>query len=112
MSWGGLEIVEYDDHSLNNIQNSNTKMSSADYLVAFSGQTEHYCVGIVDMVNSTKIAATLGNGKITGYYQILNSMSRILSRFGGFVIKNVGDSSLLFSRILKAKKKVWIHVVS
>ena len=82
----------YPDHSLNNIQNFNTNMSSADYLVAFSGQTEHYCVGIVDMVNSTKMTATLGSGKITGYYQIfLNSMSRILSRFGGFVIKNVGD---------------------
>lgn len=44
------------------------------------------------MVNSTKIAATLGNAKISTYYQIfLNSMSKIVSRFGGFVIKNIGD---------------------
>jgi len=67
-------------------------MNSSDYLVAFSGNTENYCVGLVDMVNSTKIAAVLGNGRIAQYYKIfLNSMSKILSRFGGFVIKNVGD---------------------
>jgi len=74
------------------IKNSNPNMNHADYMVAFSGNTENYCVGLVDMVNSTKIAATIGNKKIGQYYQIfLNSMSKILSRFGGFVIKNVGD---------------------
>ena len=73
-------------------KNSNSNMSPADYMVAFSGNTENYCVGLVDMVNSTKIAATIGNNKIGQYYQIfLNSMSKILNRFGGFVIKNVGD---------------------
>ena len=73
------------------------RMSTSDYLVAFSGQTQNYCVGIVDMVNSTKMAATLGAAKISTYYQIfLNSMSKILSRFGGFVIKNIGDSLLFY----------------
>ena len=67
-------------------------MSSTDYLVAFSSKTDSYCIGIVDRVNSTKMAVTLGNARISGYYQIfLNSMSKILSRFGSFVIKNVGD---------------------
>ncbi|MDH3313264.1 MAG: adenylate/guanylate cyclase domain-containing protein [Nitrosopumilus sp.] len=67
-------------------------ISASDYMVAFSGNTEHYCVGLVDIVNSTKISASLGNGNISQYYEIfLNSMSKILSRFGGFVIKNVGD---------------------
>ena len=67
-------------------------MNTSDYMVAFSGHTENYCIGLVDMVNSTKIAATIGNTKISQYYSIfLNSMSKILSRFGGFVIKNVGD---------------------
>jgi len=75
----------------NNAENSNPNMNPADYLVAFSGNTENYCVGLVDMINSTKIAATLGNGKISHYQIFLNSMSKILSRFGGFVIKNVGD---------------------
>ncbi|MCA9827215.1 MAG: adenylate/guanylate cyclase domain-containing protein [Nitrosopumilus sp.] len=74
------------------IVNSDKNMSSSDYLVAFSGNTERYYVGLVDMIDSTRIAATIGNEKISTYYQIfLNSMSTILSRFGGFVIKNVGD---------------------
>ena len=69
-----------------------SSISTSDYLVAFSGNTQNYCVGLVDMVNSTKIAATIGNAKASSYYRIfLNSMSRILSRFGGSVIKNVGD---------------------
>ncbi|MDH3658047.1 MAG: adenylate/guanylate cyclase domain-containing protein [Nitrosopumilus sp.] len=61
-------------------------------MVNFSGQTQNYCVGMVDMADSTKMAATLGNAKISTYYQIfLNSMSKIVSRFGGSVIKNIGD---------------------
>ena len=67
--------------------------STSDYLVEFSTNTHSYCVGLVDMVDSTKISAKIGPAKISRYYQIfLNSMSRILGRFGGFVIKNVGDS--------------------
>jgi len=44
------------------------------------------------VVNSTNITKELGVTKSAKYHQIfLNSMSKILSRFGGFVIKNVGD---------------------
>ena len=73
------------------------EMKTPDYLVAFSTQTESYCVGLVDMVNSTKISAQISPSRISRYYQIfLNSMSKILSRFGGFVIKNVGDCLLFY----------------
>ena len=71
--------------------------SISDYLVAFSGQSLSFCVGMVDMVSSTKITSKMSVGKSTRYYQIfLNSMSRILSRFGGSVIKNIGDSLLYY----------------
>lgn len=74
-----------------------SNISISDYLVEFSGNTKNYCVGLVDMVNSTKMAATLGSKKISQYYQIfLNSMSKILGRFGGYVIKNVGDCLLYY----------------
>jgi len=64
----------------------------SEYLVAFSSEPSFYCMGIVDMVNSTKISAQLSPSKVSRYYQVfLNSMSKILSRFGGFVIKNIGD---------------------
>ena len=96
-----------DDESGNTSDVGENRMSTSDYLVAFSGQTQNYCVGMVDMVNSTKMAAALGTSKITRYYQIfLNSMSKILSRFGGFVIKNIGDSLLFyFPESSKSNKK-------
>ena len=72
-------------------------MSISDYMVAFSGQTNSYCVGIIDMIDSTKISARLPVGKLSRYYQIfLNSMADTLKKFGGKVIKNVGDSLLFF----------------
>jgi class 3 adenylate cyclase len=76
---------------------SKNEMAAADYLVAFYNQSESYCVGCVDMVNSTNITKELGVTKGARYHQLfLNSMSRILSRFGGFVIKNVGDCLLYY----------------
>ena len=72
---------------------SSSRPNNSDYLVEFSANTKSYCVGLVDMVDSTKISAKIGPARVSRYYQIfLNSMSKILSRFGGFVIKNVGDS--------------------
>ena len=61
-----------------------SSISTSDHLVAFSGNTQNYCVGLVDMVNTTKITAIIGNRKISHYYQIfLNLMPKTLSRFGG-----------------------------
>ena len=36
-------------------------MKNPDYMVAFSGMAKSYCVGIVDMVNSTKISADMND---------------------------------------------------
>lgn len=85
----------------------NEKMTNQDYLVAFSTQTQNYCVGLIDMVNSTKISASIGQARVSRYYQIfLNSMSRVLSRYGGFVIKNVGDCLVYyFPESAKARRK-------
>jgi len=82
------------------IQDKNSQdsvMTNSDYLVAFSTKSESYCVGIVDMVGSTKISASIGNARASRYYQIfLNSMAKIVNRFGGRVIKNVGDCLLFY----------------
>ncbi len=67
------------------------------YLVTFSGKEISVVVGIVDMVNSTKICAKLGPAKASTYYQVfINSMSKILSQYGGVVIKNIGDCLLYY----------------
>lgn len=70
---------------------------SDEYYVAFDSKCKSYCIGCVDMVNSTKISAELGTKKISRYYQIfLNSMSQILSEYGGVVIKNIGDCLMYY----------------
>ncbi len=82
------------------------KMNSPDYMVAFSGLSKSYCIGIVDMVESTKISAEMNEMAWCKYYEMfLNSMAKILPRFGGIVIKNQGDSLLYyFPESSKARK--------
>ena len=95
-SMGKLENNSQSDSAKTSISSNNEIMTLSDYMVAFSGRTQNYCVGLVDIVNSTKITAGLGI-KSAKYYEIfLNSMAKILSRFGGFVIKNIGDSLLFY----------------
>ena len=78
-------------------QKQPTTPSTSDYLVAFSTQSQKYCVGYVDIVNSTKISATISPEKLSAYYEIfLNSMSKIIGMYGGKVIKNIGDCLLFY----------------
>lgn len=74
-----------------------SEASTSDYLVAFSTRSQSYCVGYVDIVNSTKISASLSAEKLTKYYEtFLNSMSKIIGKFDGQVIKNIGDCLLFY----------------
>lgn len=73
------------------------KMQIQDYMVAFSGHTKSFCVGVVDMVGSTKISSRLSPSQNSKYYEIfLNTMARVLNRFGGMILKNVGDSLVFY----------------
>jgi class 3 adenylate cyclase len=64
----------------------------SEYAVEFMTQSYRYAVGVVDMVNSTKISAQIGPKKSARYYQVfLNSLSKIIFRGGGIVMKNAGD---------------------
>lgn len=70
---------------------------SPTYCVIVSKNQVSYCVGIIDMVNSTKLAATMGMKKMSAYYQtFLNLTAKIIGEFGGRVIKNVGDCLLFY----------------
>ena len=51
------------------VDNHNQIMNPSDYIVAFSGQNKSYCVGLIDMVDSTNIAATIGNEKMLNWTQ-------------------------------------------
>jgi two-component system response regulator ChvI len=60
--------------------------------------TRYLCVGIVDIANSTKITANIGNSEdVAMYYSIfINTMASIARNFGAEVVKNVGDSVIFF----------------
>jgi CheY-like chemotaxis protein/class 3 adenylate cyclase len=60
--------------------------------------TRYLCVGIVDIVNSTKITANIGISEdVAKYYSIfINTMASIARNFGAEVVKNVGDSVIFF----------------
>ncbi len=77
-------------------KNQNQEQFS-NYIVDFSGEPKQYCVGFVDIANSTQISVKLTQEKMSKYYEIfLNSMANIVEKFGGFVIKNIGDSLLYY----------------
>ena len=68
-----------------------------DETILFSEIYNSFCVGIVDIVSSTKITATLNKSKICQYYSVfLNTMAEIVKKSGGIVVKNVGDSLLYY----------------
>jgi class 3 adenylate cyclase len=55
------------------------------------------CVGIVDIVNSTRVAAHLSISQMCRYYSIfLNLMATIAKKYGAVVVKNIGDSLLYY----------------
>ena len=66
-------------------------------VVSFSGTHQNYCVGIVDMVGSTKASAHLSKEKLTQYYGLfLNGMAMIAKDHGAQVVKSIGDSLLYY----------------
>lgn len=71
--------------------------SRLEEVVSFSGTHQNYCVGIVDMVGSTKITAHLSKEQVTQYYSIfLNAMAMIAKDHGALVVKSIGDSLLFY----------------
>jgi class 3 adenylate cyclase/HAMP domain-containing protein len=71
-----------------------------DILLQFSEHSEKYCVGIIDIINSTKICANLSDSEISEFYKIfLNSIASIIKRFEGTVVKNLGDGLLFYFAI-------------
>ena len=61
------------------------------------GKPTYFCVGIVDIVNSTKTVARLPANKSSRYYEIfLNNMAKVVRQHKGKVLKTMGDSLLFY----------------
>jgi len=81
----------------NNSHSWRSNLSIPDYRVTFSGLSQRFCVGFVDIVGSTKISHKIEPRDCGLLYEIfLNSMAKILKKFNGSVIKNVGDGLLFY----------------
>ena len=83
-----------DKNMVGNSSNSNSKTEQ----VTFINCAHEYCVCFVDIVDSTKNTCDInGSDKIQGYYSIfLNTMSSIIKKHNGRVIKNSGDGLLYY----------------
>ena len=61
------------------------------------GKPTYFCVGIVDIVDSTKTVARLPANKSSRYYEIfLNNMAKVVRQYNGQVLKTMGDSLLFY----------------
>lgn len=89
----------YDDQIIpkSEIQMADFAQTMDDDAITFIESTTECCVGIVDIVSSTKMAASLSQAKVGKFYSIfLNTMIQIVKRFDGIVVKNGGDSLLYY----------------
>jgi len=66
--------------------------------ISFLDNSEHDCVCYIDMVDSTRVISQINKSdKIAQYYSIfLNSISIIVHKFTGKIIKNTGDGIVCY----------------
>jgi adenylate cyclase len=68
----------------------------SDYVTAVD-EAKFFCVGIIDIVNSTKTVSKLSQKKSSRYYELfLNTMAKSLHRFNTQILKTMGDSLLFY----------------
>ena len=66
--------------------------------VKFINYTQQYCIGIIDIVNSTNETSKITSpNKLRKYYSLfLNTMSSVINSCNGKVIKTIGDSVFFY----------------
>ncbi len=94
---------------------SNNSLNINNYSqLRFINYTQKYCIGIIDIINSTKETSKIKDSKnLRNYYSLfLNTMSSIITNFNGKVVKNVGDGLLYyFPRTLDINDESSFHEV-
>lgn len=66
--------------------------------IVFQGISSDFCVCMVDIVNSTAITSSLAQeDKVRKFYSLfVNSVSPVISHFGGRILKTGGDSIIYY----------------
>jgi len=66
-------------------------------MISFEEVSQNHCIGIVDVVNSTKITARLSQEQACEFYSVfLNTIGYVIENNGGKVVKNMGDGILFY----------------
>ena len=69
----------------------------ANSMISFEEISQNYCVGVVDIVNSTQHIAKLSQKDISTFYSVfLNTVGYVIQNNGGQVVKNTGDGILFY----------------
>ena len=68
-----------------------------DLLLKFSDSSIRCCVGIIDIIQSTKTTANLTDTEINDFYGIfINAVNKTIKKFNGVTVKNLGDGLLFY----------------
>ena len=90
-------MAEKIQDALQKIKQKDLVIKEQQDLLEFSEHRQKYCIGIIDIVSSTKITAKLSDDDTRSFYGIfINFMGSIINEFGGVVIKNIGDALLFY----------------
>lgn len=88
---------QLDQNKMEYFPNSGFYEEEPTELVKFDDSSLKVCVGIVDIVGSTRITARLNNSSLAKLYGVfLNTIGTVITRYGGHVVKNIGDSILYY----------------
>jgi two-component system, OmpR family, response regulator ChvI len=76
--------------------------------IVFQGYSSDFCVCMLDIVDSTAVTSSLAHeDKIRKFYSLfVNSVSPVISRFGGRVLKTGGDSLIYYFPRTAEEKRI------
>ena len=75
----------------------NTSLEDQDEFITTIGSPTYFCVGMIDIVNSTKTVSRLPPNSSSQFYEIfINFMAKIVHQFNGQVLKTMGDSLFFY----------------
>lgn len=71
--------------------------SQNEPFISAVGTPKNFCVGIIDIVNSTNTVSKLPQNKISLYYELfLNTIAQKATQFNAHILKTMGDSLLFY----------------
>lgn len=83
------------------------KQLEGGMLLKFSQHEENDCVGVIDISDSTRISSKLSDNDVSKMYEIfLNFMAKIVLKYNGEVVKNIGDALMFRFANIDSKDSV------